>query len=216
MFFYLVATGWIFYIYVCENSINSINPKPFDCSGGLAAFRIFHKTALYFILVIPVFMATKSCTKILNFSTRFPCQHFAVKDFVNALYGEKVLSMGKCYVWARFRNLFRLFYVGEIQNFGNDNVFFLDTGEICKRRQSCKLLLYRTTNSEAQTPTYVEVIPSFTHCRWTNTNTARQEYATLIKFCTLLCSELHTGSALMFCRLLAAKIPQILNSLHWG
>ena len=44
---------------------------------------------------------------------------------------------------------------------------------------------------------------------------ARQEYATLIKFCTL-CSGLHTGSAMMFCRLLAAKLPQILNSLHWG
>ena len=79
-----------------------------------------------------------------------------------------------------------------------------------------KLLLYNsTTNSEAQTPTHVELLPSFTHCQRMNTNTARQEYATLIKFCTL-CPELYTGSALMFCRLLAAKIPQILNSLHWG
>ena len=50
-----------------------------------------------------------------------------------------------------------------------------------------KLSLYRTTTtSEAQTPTYVEVLPSCTHCRWMNTNnTARQECATLIKFCTL-------------------------------
>ena len=39
-----------------------------------------------------------------------------------------------------------------------------------------------------------------------NTNTARQECATLIKFCTL-CSELHTDAALLFCGLLAAKIP---------
>ena len=31
---------------------------------------------------------------------------------------------------------------------------------------------------------YVEVLPSFTHCQRMNTNTAQQEYATLIKFCT--------------------------------
>ena len=63
------------------------------------------------------------------------------------------------------------------------------------------MLLYNsTTNSEAQTPTYVEVLPSFTHCQRMNTNnTARQEYATLVKFCTL-CSELHTGSALKNCQ----------------
>ena len=49
-------------------------------------------------------------------------------------------------------------------------------------QEKAKLLLYNsTTNSEAQTPTYyVEVLPSFTHCQRMNTNTARQEYATLI------------------------------------
>ena len=91
--------------------------------------------------------------------------------------------------------------------------FFLTRG--CDLQEKAKLLLYSTTNSEAQTPTYVEVLPSFTHYRWMNTNIAQQEHATLIKFCTL-CSELHTGSALMFCGLLAAKLPQILNPLHWG
>ena len=45
-------------------------------------------------------------------------------------------------------------------------------------QEKVKLLLYSTTNNrEAQTPTYVEVLPSFAHCRWMNTNTARQEYA---------------------------------------
>ena len=34
-------------------------------------------------------------------------------------------------------------------------------------------------SSEAQTPTYVEVLLLFTHCRWMNTDTARQECATL-------------------------------------
>ena len=93
--------------------------------------------------------------------------------------------------------------------------FFLTRGG--DLQEKAKLLLYNnsTTNSEAQTPTYVEVLPSFTHCQRMNINTARQEYATLTKFRTLY-SELHTGSALMFCRLLAAKIQQFFNSLHWG
>ena len=34
-------------------------------------------------------------------------------------------------------------------------------------------------SSEAQTPTYVEVLLLFMHCRWMNTDTARQECATL-------------------------------------
>ena len=71
-------------------------------------------------------------------------------------------------------------YKFKLPKAGNGNVlrsiFFLHVGEICKRRQR-KLLLYSTTNREAQTPTYVEVLPSFAHCRWMNTNTARQEHA---------------------------------------
>ena len=35
-------------------------------------------------------------------------------------------------------------------------------------QEKAKLLLYSTTNSGAQTPTYVEFLPSFTHCRWMN------------------------------------------------
>ena len=30
-------------------------------------------------------MGTKSCIKILNFSTRFPCENLAVEDFVTLL-----------------------------------------------------------------------------------------------------------------------------------
>ena len=37
----------------------------------------------------PVFMVTKSCTKILNFSTRFSCRHFAVEYFVTLPMGKK-------------------------------------------------------------------------------------------------------------------------------
>ena len=89
----------------------------------------------------------------------------------------------------------------------NGNVFFLTRVRFA-RQEKAKLLLYSTTNSKAHTKVcmYVEVLPSFTHCRWMNTNTARQENATLIKFCTL-CSEQHTGAALIFCGLLAVKIP---------
>ena len=35
-----------------------------------------------------------------------------------------------------------------------------------------------------QTPTYVEVVLLFTHCRWMNTSTARQECATLSLYTT--------------------------------
>ena len=38
---------------------------------------------------IPVFMVTKSCTKILIFPSRFSCQHFAVEDFVKLFMGKK-------------------------------------------------------------------------------------------------------------------------------
>ena len=33
-------------------------------------------------------MGTKSCTKILNFSTRFSCENLAVEDFVTLLMGK--------------------------------------------------------------------------------------------------------------------------------
>ena len=60
---------------------------------------------------------------------------------------------------------------------------------------------------------YVEVLSSSTHCRWMNTNTAQQEYATLTKFCTL-CTELQKDAASMVCGLFAAKIPRLSNSLQ--
>ena len=36
-----------------------------------------------------VLMGTKSCTKILHFSTRFSCENLAVEDFVTLLMGKK-------------------------------------------------------------------------------------------------------------------------------
>ena len=36
-----------------------------------------------------VLMGTKSCPKILNFSTRFSCENLDVEDFVTLLMGKK-------------------------------------------------------------------------------------------------------------------------------
>ena len=71
-------------------------------------------------------MGTKSCTKILNFSTRFSCR----RRFRNAHYGEKILLMGKSYVWAHdFGILVYALLCGGDTKFklpkaGNSNVFF--------------------------------------------------------------------------------------------
>ena len=42
-----------------------------------------------FFPIRAVLMGTKSCTKILNFSTRFSCENLAVEDFVTLLMGKK-------------------------------------------------------------------------------------------------------------------------------
>ena len=87
-----------------------------------------------------VLMGTKSCTKILKFSTRFSCH----RRFRNApYYGEKNLLMGKSYVWARFRNTcvcpsMRGRYKIQIaKGWKWQRIFSYQEGEICKSRQSC-------------------------------------------------------------------------------
>ena len=54
-------------------------PKPQYCNQG--KFILDIKRA--------VLMGTKSCTKILNFSTRFSCENLAVEDFVTLLMRKK-------------------------------------------------------------------------------------------------------------------------------
>ena len=39
-------------------------------------------------------MGTKSCTKVLFFSTRFSCENLAVEDFVTLFMGKKSCSRG--------------------------------------------------------------------------------------------------------------------------
>ena len=66
---------------------------------GVGAFRFFFKRhhGIHEKVIIiydkrqvrAVLMGTKSCTKILNFSTRFSCENLAVEDFVTLLMGKK-------------------------------------------------------------------------------------------------------------------------------
>ena len=65
--------------------------------GGVIFFFFFPSGAQSGDLgpsLTPVFMVTKSCTKILNFSTKFSCKHFAVEDFVRLPMGKKSCRWG--------------------------------------------------------------------------------------------------------------------------
>ena len=46
------------------------------------------------VLARAVLMGTKSCTKILIFSTRFSCENLAVEDFVTLFIGKKYCGWG--------------------------------------------------------------------------------------------------------------------------
>ena len=70
-------------------------------------------------------MGTKSCTKILNFSTRFSCENLAVEDFVTLLMGKNLVDGEMLCLGIISAYLYMLFYAGEIQNSnGSGNVFF--------------------------------------------------------------------------------------------
>ena len=60
-------------------------------------------------------MGTKSCTKILIFSTRFSCENLAVEDFV-ALWGKNLVDGEILCLGMISKYLYMLFYAGEIQN----------------------------------------------------------------------------------------------------
>ena len=78
------------------------------------------------------------------------------RTFRNALHGEKILLMGKCFVWAWFRQtLCILFNKGEIQ-YSNcrrlemATYFLLQVGEIFKSRQSCSSTVPRPVKHRHQ------------------------------------------------------------------
>ena len=77
-------------------------------------------------------MGTKSCTKILIFSTRFLCENL-VDDFVTLFMGKKSCWWGNVCLGMVSKNLYMLFYAGEIQNSNCRRLematyFFLTTG----------------------------------------------------------------------------------------
>ena len=78
-------------------------------------------------------MGTKSCTKILKFSTRFSCEYLAIEDFVTSLWGKN-LADGKTFCLGMISTtLSRFLYAGEIQNsncrrLGMEKYFFLTIG----------------------------------------------------------------------------------------
>ena len=61
-------------------------------------------------------MGTKSCTKILDFSTRFSCENLAVEDFVKLLMGKNLVDGEIVCLGMIPEYLYMLFYAGEIQN----------------------------------------------------------------------------------------------------
>ena len=74
-------------------------------------------------------MGTKSCTKILIFSTRFSCENLAVEDFVTLLVGKKSCWWGNLMFGHDFGILVYALLCGGDTKFnlpkaGNGNVFF--------------------------------------------------------------------------------------------
>ena len=61
-------------------------------------------------------MGTKSCTKILIFSTRFSCENLAVEDFVTLLMGKNLVDGEILCLGMISEYLYMLFYAGEMQN----------------------------------------------------------------------------------------------------
>ena len=66
-----------------------------------------------------VLKGTKSCTKILNFSTRFSCENLDVEDFVTLLMGKNLVDGEILCLGIIPAYLYMLFYAGEIQNSNN-------------------------------------------------------------------------------------------------
>ena len=106
-------------------------------------------------------------------------------------------------------NLFRLFYAGEIQNLNcrrlematySGVLFFYTWVRFAREGKAVALQYHEQGSTDTNVCGGFAVVRSLSvdeHKHNPARIRARQEYATLIKFCTLR-SELHTGSALMF------------------
>ena len=59
------------------------NVKQYQCMARIHFFNsLLKERAKKEAIFMAVLMGTKSCTKILNFSTRFSCENIAVEDFI--------------------------------------------------------------------------------------------------------------------------------------
>ena len=86
--------------------------------------------------------------KSLEFFDNIFVPTFCRRRYRDALYGENILSMGKCFAWARFQQT----YLGSSMRgrWKWQRLFFLQVSEICKRRQSCCSTVPRTVKHRHQ------------------------------------------------------------------
>ena len=93
-----------------------------------------------------VLMGTKSCT-YLNFFDKIFVRKSCRRRLRNALYGEKILLMGKCFVWAWFRQTcicssMRGRYKIQSAEGWNGNVLFANKRVIFARADTAVALQY--------------------------------------------------------------------------
>ena len=93
-------------------------------------------------------MGTKSCTKTLNFSTRFSCENLDVEDFVTLLMGKNLVDGEILCLGIISAYLYMLFYAGEIQiqiaEGWKCNVFFPNKRVRCARADKAAALQYHS------------------------------------------------------------------------
>ena len=100
--------------------------KQYQCMARIHFFNsLLKERAKKEAIFRVVLMGTKSCIKILIFSTRFSCENLAVEDFVTLYLGKNLVDGELFYLGMVSTNLYMLFYVGEIQmpKAGSSNIF---------------------------------------------------------------------------------------------
>ena len=124
------------------------------------------------------FYGDKILYKNLKFFDKIFVPTFCRRRFRNAPYREKILSMGKCDVWGMVStNLFRLFYVGEIQNLKGKRHNRVHPGHFATQQGTP---FYPAGMSTAGWPTLVFTLPRWKIARVHPTK------ATFFQNCTLI------------------------------
>ena len=122
----------------CLLSVISAQCRSTGYGGQIGSWSAGHGKCVIKNSLLYRFYGDKILYKNLKFFDKIFVPRFCRRRFRNALYGEKILLDGEMLCLGTVStNLARLFYAGKIQNSGNGNVYFLDTVEIYKRRQSC-------------------------------------------------------------------------------